>query len=113
MQRTRYAILFQPDLDSARRILLRPDMRNPVLGKSVERDFFQLVDPQPSPGYRQRNRRSIEHVVEFDPKPQSAAADADDEQIQPDSDSAPQMNLKQGAASPYVLWSTPQPLEKG
>ena len=83
-----------------------------ITGKRLQCGLLQLLIRHPFARRRERQGRPVEHIVQFDAEDENTAADADDQQIQADGDSAPQMDLKQCLACPDGLRAAPDPFNQ-
>jgi len=76
-----------------------------------QRGRLELFIGQPLPGDCDSRRRLVEHFVELGTEDYEAAGNADNDQIDSDTEAAPEMNLKKRAPRPDALRPAPDAFE--
>src|SRR5437016_11066879 len=102
------SIPVEPHFDGQLRFFGGPYVRDLVIRMSPRGRFFDLIFRQSFAGYSHRQGRLREQLVQFDAEHQDAARQADQNQIKPESDAAPEMNLEKRSPRPDTLRTPPQ-----
>src|SRR5262245_61318414 len=113
MDRTSRVVAAEPKLYGIFLFFRRPYVCHRVIGKYTLGGGFELIVVETFALNRHRQGRPFEHFVKFNAKDEQASCQADQDEIKPDGNTAPKMDLEQRSPRPYTLRPSPQALEKG